>query len=100
MAFIVVLPPILLVVVVVIVASDLFLPLLFALPQQQQSGVTSASESYLTHIVKYPVEHNLFSKVLVNMEGGLTIFYKSFIEISYNVCTPHCQPVAAAAAVI
>lgn len=68
MAFIV-LPPLLLVVVVVIVASDLFLPLLFALPQQQQQqqqpGVTSASESYLTHIVKYPAEHNLFSKVLL-----------------------------------
>lgn len=67
MAFIV-LPPLLLVVVVVIVASDLFLPLLFALPQQQQKqqpGVTSASESYLTHIVKYPAEHNLFSKVLL-----------------------------------
>lgn len=64
MAFIV-LPPLLLV-VVVIVASDLFLPLLFALPQQQQQpGVTSASESYLTHIVKYPAEHNLFSKVLL-----------------------------------
>lgn len=61
MAFIV-LPPLLL--VVVIVASDLFLPLLFALPQQQP-GVTSASESYLTHIVKYPAEHNLFSKVLL-----------------------------------
>lgn len=67
MAFIV-LPPLLLLVVVVIVASDLFLPLLFALPQQQQQqqpGVTSASESYLTHIVKYPAEHNLFSKVLL-----------------------------------
>lgn len=66
MAFIV-LPPLLLVVVVVIVASDLLLPLLFALPQQQQQqpGVTSASESYLTHIVKYPAEHNLFSKVLL-----------------------------------
>lgn len=65
MAFIV-LPPLLLVVVVVIVASDLFLPLLFAFPQQQQQpGVTSASESYLTHIVKYPAEHNLFSKVLL-----------------------------------
>lgn len=69
MAFIV-LPPLLLVVVVAIVASDLFLPLLFALPQQQQQqqqqpGVTSASESYLTHIVKYPAEHNLFSKVLL-----------------------------------
>lgn len=65
MAFIV-LPTLLVVVVVVIVASDLFLPLLFALPQQQeQPGVTSASESYLTHIVKYPAEHNLFSKVLL-----------------------------------
>lgn len=67
MAFIV-LPPLLLLVVVVIVASDLFLPLLFAFPQQQQQqqpGVTSASESYLTHIVKYPAEHNLFSKVLL-----------------------------------